>query len=190
MKLSPKPEPKVPQGEHNELQAPPKVVPVQAVPDAAPLAAVVDAGAPSADSDVDPEENEDLLLAHAEADIDQKVIGDEPDDVADVPAKPKAPAAPHKPAAKPPTTMVVSVRIFSRPAGAVVKLRQRVFGRAPLSLRFKAGMSYELSFVKAGYVPLKKKLVVSRKKNQSLTVTLRRHTAKTKKNFIQRMFGL
>lgn len=190
MKLSPKPEPKVAQGEHNELQAPPKVVPVQAVPDAAPLAAVVDAGAPSADSDVDPEENEDLLLAHAEADIDQKVIGDEPDDVADVSAKPKAPAAPHKPAAKPPTTMVVSVRIFSRPAGAVVKLRHRVFGRAPLSLRFKAGTSYELSFVKAGYVPLKKKLVVSRKKNQSLTVTLRRHTAKTKKNFIQRMFGL
>ena len=167
-----------------------------AVETKAPLVALEetpDAGSQSAgdagiEAESDPEENEDLLLAHAESNIDQTVIGDDPSDSNEKIAKPKPGANVTKASSKAP--LVVSVKIISKPTGAVVKLDKRVFGRAPMSLRFKAGVTYQLTFVKAGYVPLTKKIVVSRKANQSLVVTLRKRTSATKKNFIQRILGL
>jgi serine/threonine protein kinase len=188
---------KTPSGPVSELpSAPPIEPPVVAPPAAqnnAPVVAVAeapDAGNENAtdagaEAESDPDENEDLLLAHAESNIDQKVIGEDSNEPVEKASKPKAGAK-----ANSKSPLVVSVKIVSKPPGAVVKLEKRVFGRAPMSLRFKAGVTYQLTFVKAGYAPLTKKLVVSRKSNQSLSVTLRKHTASTKKNFIQRILGL
>jgi serine/threonine protein kinase len=187
---------KSPSGATSPLPEPaPPVLPPTSVEEAAPVTtlaapdaateAAADAGA---ETESDPEENEDLLLAHAESNIDQTVIGDDDADQAEKATKPKPNANAAKTSSKLP--LVVSVKIVSKPAGAVVKLDKRVFGRAPMNLRFKAGVTYQLTFVKAGYVPLTKKLTVSRKANQSLSVTLRKHTSATKKNFIQRILGL
>jgi hypothetical protein len=80
------------------------------------------------------------------------------------------------------------VRITSRPDGAVVKLGNRVFGRAPLNLRFNPGVTYELSFVKSGYVTARKRFTVSTRPNQQLSVTLKKKPVK-RKSFFQRLFG-
>ena len=139
-------------------------------------------------------------MALAESDVDRLVIGDDPADVQPAPNVPKKHAAPSKPTQahkqatppKPsPAPVVASVKIVSRPSGAVVKMNKRVFGRAPMNLRFRAGQSYELHFVKQGYVPTTKRVLVSQRKNQTLTVALRKKPpAKKKRNFIQRVFGL
>ena len=83
---------------------------------------------------------------------------------------------------------VVSVHISTRPEGAVIRLKDRVFGRAPMNLRFRPGVPFELSFVKSGYVTSTRRFTFAKRKNQSVTVQLARRPVK-KKSFFQRLFG-
>jgi serine/threonine protein kinase len=157
-----------------------------ASPAAVPSGAV-DAGRDGSRSDVDSdEEDEEELLRHREPDAADTVIGEE----AAAPPRPGTPRqAPAKKTAAPkPPPAPSYVRITSRPDGAVVKLGSRVFGRAPLNLRFNPGVTYELAFVKSGYVTARKRFTVSTKTNQQLTVTLKKKAVK-RKSFFQRLFG-
>jgi hypothetical protein len=80
------------------------------------------------------------------------------------------------------------VRIESRPDGAVVKLGSRVFGRAPLTLRFNPGVTYELVFVKSGYVTSRKRFNVSTRGGQKVTATLKKKPQR-RRSFFERLFG-
>ena len=80
------------------------------------------------------------------------------------------------------------VRIDSRPTGAVVKIGSRVFGRAPLSLRFNPAITYELTFVKSGYVTTRKRFVASGRSGQKVTATLKRKAGR-RRGFFERLFG-
>jgi hypothetical protein len=81
------------------------------------------------------------------------------------------------------------VRIESRPEGAVVKLRDRVFGRAPLNLRFNSGITYELTFVKSGYESNTRRFTVTKRRNQKIVMSLKKRPAPRKKGLLQRLFG-
>jgi hypothetical protein len=88
----------------------------------------------------------------------------------------------------------VSVRITSSPEGAVVKVGKRVFGRAPISLRFRPGTSYDVTFVKRGYQNLTKRIAVTSRANQSVKAVLRpgkpaKPKPAAKKGFFHRLFG-
>ena len=101
------------------------------------------------------------------------------------PAKPSPPPKPATPAWKP-----QSIRIDSRPDGAVVKLGPRVLGRAPINLRFRPGMTYELTFVKSGYQSTKKRFTASGRKGQLVNANLKkRPTSRKRRNFFQRLLG-
>ena len=93
--------------------------------------------------------------------------------------------------AKTPPPESVSVRIDSRPSGAVIKLKDRVFGRSPMNLRFRPGRTYELTFVKRGYQTTSKHLKVTGRKNQKFTVimTPSKRASPKKKGILQRIFG-
>jgi serine/threonine protein kinase len=157
------------------------------------------------------EEDEEALLKQKEPDIADKVIGvDVPVPEAPVipppprptptprpssskptvasrsappPAKPTPPPRPAPPAREP-----QSIRVDSRPDGAVVKLGPRVLGRAPINLRFKPGITYELTFVKSGYQSTKKRFTASGRKGQRVNASLKKRPAK-RRNFFQRLFG-
>jgi hypothetical protein len=155
-----------------------------------------------------PEEDEEALLKRKVANPTETVIGEaegEPPPPAKVAAtKPSPPpaTATAKPGAKPahaakPTAVAVarepetiSVHVVSKPVGAVIKIKDRVFGPAPMNLRFRSGITYELSFVKTGYVSESKRFVVSRRKNQQIAVTLKKKPGPPpKKGFLRRLFG-
>ncbi|HEY0708918.1 MAG TPA: serine/threonine-protein kinase [Polyangia bacterium] len=171
--------------------------PTAPLPDAAPMASakstgVADAGdsrADGGDAGRDDEEDEEALLRRSEADIADKVIGEE---AASPPPVPKSGAAPSKPvASRPrpaPPRAPVAVRIDSRPTGAVVKIGSRVFGRAPLTLRFNPGITFELTFVKSGHVTTRKRFVASPRSGQKVTATLKKKAVR-KKGFFERLFG-
>jgi serine/threonine protein kinase len=157
---------------------PPKIA--EPTPDASPSEAP-EQSAPDPD-DVD----EASLLAQAETDIGDKVIGED-DPQSDTEAKPRDTS--HKPGkskAEQPT--VVSVKVTTTPTGAVIRLKNRIFGRAPMNLRFRAGITYELDFVKSGYITAHKRVTVTRRKQQSVRVALKKKAAQ-KKGFFQRLFG-
>jgi serine/threonine protein kinase len=157
-------------------------------PDAAP--AVVKATEPPPDSSPpsvtpapatpDPNDDEEALLKHTEPDAEKKVIGEDTP-----PPPPKAGARPTPWQHEYPS---VSVHIVTRPEGAVIKLKDRVFGRAPMNLRFRPGIPIELSFVKTGYQTTTRKFNFGRRKNQSVTVSLPRRQEK-KKGLFHRLFG-
>jgi serine/threonine-protein kinase len=102
-------------------------------------------------------------------------------------ARPKpsdAPAArgtPQKPQAKDDT---VSVAFATVPSGALIKVRndvrQRLFGPTPISLRFRPGILYEVTFLRRGYAPETRQFQVASRKNQKVfaqmkkTVSVRR----------------
>ncbi len=156
------------------LDARPKVA--MAVPeppaDAAPALAI----APDAAA---PDDEENALLQKAEPDAEETVIGEE-----SAPPSSKKKASAPAPAAR----EEVSVRVTSRPDGAVIKIGNRVFGRAPMNLRFRSGITYDLSFVKSGYATTTKRFTVTKRKNQAVTATLKKKAA-TKKSFFRRLFG-
>ncbi len=150
-------------------------------PDALPSETPEQTDAPDTD-DVD----EASLLAQAEPDIGNKVIGED-DPPPDKDPKPRDTS--HKTGkSKADQPTVVSVKVSTTPAGAVIRLKNRIFGRAPMNLRFRAGITYELDFVKSGYVTTRKRVTVTRRKQQSVHVTLKKKTAQ-KKGFFQRFFG-
>lgn len=131
------------------------------------------------------EDEEESLLRRTEPGATEAVIGPE-----ESVAEPPPPTPTKKTAITPsrPTPEQVSVKIVTRPEGAVIRLNKRVFGRAPMSLRFAPGRTYELSFVKRGYVTGTKRFVVTGRKNQTVNITLRKQPTQ-KKSFFKRLFG-
>jgi serine/threonine-protein kinase len=133
--------------------------------------------APTAEKDDDDEEK---LLEHKEPDAEKKVIGAE--------NLPPPPRTGPRPAGGWQTEYPsVSVHVVTRPEGAVIKLRDRVFGRAPMNLRFRPGIPIELTFVKSGYQTTTRKFTFPRHKNQSVTVSLPKRAQK--KGLFRRLFG-
>lgn len=125
------------------------------------------------------EDEEETLLKHTQPVGSNQVVGE--DEGEDSAAEKNKPAPPES----------VSVRVDSRPSGAVIKLKDRVFGRSPLNLRFRPGHMYELTFVKRGYQTTNKRFKVSNRKNQKITATLaaNKHSSPKKKGILQRIFG-
>jgi hypothetical protein len=80
------------------------------------------------------------------------------------------------------------VRIVSSPEGAVVKVGKRVFGRAPLNLRFRPGITYDVTLVKKGYQSRTKRFAVTGRPNQSVKVALRKKP-QPRKSLFRRIFG-
>lgn len=165
--------------------------PIEATPAQAPQAPPPVAVAPAIDSGSVPargeaagpattaegEEDEENLLKQAEPDDAQRVLGEDEG----VGGQAKAPVAAVEP---------VSVRVVSVPDGAVVSVGRRVFGRAPINLRFRPGITFQLNFIKKGYEPVSKHLTVSNRKNQTLKVALKKKKAPPpKKSLFHRIFG-
>ncbi len=189
--------------EEKPPEAPEENLVATAAPEDASVAATVETGPPDADPDAAPGEldddnanDENRLLEAAEPDIGDKIIGEEPEDAANKPPPGKAPTAtpPARPvtAARPASPAAVSVRVVSNPPGAVVRLNKRVFGRAPINLRFRPGTSYELNFIKQGYLPASKKFTASKRGKQTVSVSLKKRPASkttTRKGFFRRLFG-
>jgi serine/threonine protein kinase len=169
-----------PDAERVAEQPPPDAEPVAVTPsEPAPLEPPPQTPPPTADKDDDDEEK---LLEHKEPDAEKKVIGAE-----NLPPPP--PRTGPKPAGGWETEYPsVSVHIATRPDGAVIKLKNRVFGRAPMNLRFRPGIPIELSFVKSGYQTTTRKFTFGKRKNQAVTVSLPRRSEK-KKGLFRRLFG-
>jgi serine/threonine protein kinase len=170
---------------------PARTVPVAAIPEkpVPPPPVAIDAGvarhqepvaAAEPEKPVAPEEEEDLLK-HAEPEASDQVIGED-----DAVAKPRAKASAPKKAQIPPEA--VSVHIESVPDGAVVSLGRRVFGRAPLNLRFRPGIIYEVTFVKKGYLNTTRRFSVSTRPKQSVKVALKKKP-EPRKSLFRRIFG-
>jgi len=136
--------------------------------------------APAANTAVENEEEEENLLRNAEPDDHERII-DEDEGVKGV--KKKSAKAPSAPSADP-----VSVHVVSTPEGAVVSLGRRVFGRAPMNLRFRPGITFELTFVKKGYLPATKRFIATGKKNQTVKVALKKKPV-PRKSLFRRIFG-
>jgi eukaryotic-like serine/threonine-protein kinase len=148
--------------------------PVPEVAVAAPVGGV-DSGAVAAPEG---EEEEEALLKQAEPDDAQRVLGED-EGVAG--RAPKAAATVVEP---------VSVRVVSVPEGAVVSVGKRVFGRAPINLRFRPGITFQIHFVKKGYEPANKHLTVANRKNQTLKAVLaKKKSPPPKKSLFHRIFG-
>jgi serine/threonine-protein kinase len=134
------------------------------------------------------DEDEESLLKRQEPDVSEKVIGEE--EGTPEPNRPRPSTASARPA---PAHAVVSVRIQSRPEGAVISIGRRVLGRAPMNLRFNSGNSYDLTFVKRGYESTRRRITVSRRKGQSVAVSLKKRGSGSskgkRKNFFQRLLG-
>jgi len=139
------------------------------------------ASAPATAATVENEEEEENLLKNAEPEDHERVI-DEDEGVRG--AKGKSAAVQNRPSAEP-----VSVHVVSNPEGAVVSLGRRVFGRAPMNLRFRPGITFELTFVKKGYQPTTKRFVATGRKNQTVKVALTKKPAPRKKSLFRRIFG-
>ena len=128
-----------------------------------------------------PEEEEDLLK-NAEPESSDRVIGED-DAVVKPKVKPKVTAL--KGQVPPEAT---SVHFVSSPEGAVIRLGKRVFGRAPLNLRFRPGITYEVTLVKKGYLSVTKRFTVTGKPNQSVKVSLKKKP-EPRRSLFRRIFG-
>jgi hypothetical protein len=76
-----------------------------------------------------------------------------------------------------PSTKPVLVRITSSPLGAVIRTKNRVLGRTPLSIRFNPGSTYQLTFVKSGYTTTSRPVAVQAGKPGSITVAMKKKAA-------------
>ena len=152
-----------------------------------PAASVHAASAPDAHPATPPtsEDDEEDLLKHSEPAASDQILGE---DEGEGPVKPLA--AKHGERAKPERALPESVSVYieSQPKGAVVKLKNRVFGRSPLNLRFRPGIAYELTFIKKGYQNASKRFTVTGRKNQKVRTTLKKKRA-PKKSLLQRIFS-
>ena len=138
-----------------------------AVEAAEPLAAV-DAGAEIEDVD------EAQLLSEVEVDAGTLEAAEGEPEAVD--AGVGAQARPLAPALAP----TVMVKIVSAPPGAIVRLKRRVFGQTPISLRFRSGILFELELVKSGYLPATKRFLVTSKPGQVVWVPLKKAPVKRK----------
>jgi PEGA domain len=55
-----------------------------------------------------------------------------------------------------------------------VRTKKQVIGRTPISIRFKPGSTYELTFVKSGYLTVRRPLAVRPGKPGTLAVALKK----------------
>ena len=127
------------------------------------------------------EEEEESLLKNAEPDDHERVLGEN-----EGVRSGKKTASPLRSSGANATP--VSVRVVSSPEGAVVSLGKRVFGRAPMNLRFRPGITFELTFVKMGYSRTTKRFTATGKKDQTVRVALKKKPV-PKKSFFHRIFG-
>jgi hypothetical protein len=141
--------------------------------------------APQAAQPPPAEDEEEALLKHSEPAAPEQILGEAE---GERPAKP--PAAKHGKQTKPEPALPdsVSVHVESHPQGAVIKLKDRVFGRSPLNLRFRPGIPYRLTFVKKGYQSASKRFTVTGRKNQKVTIALKEKPA-PKKSLFHRIVG-
>jgi len=58
-----------------------------------------------------------------------------------------------------------------------------------MNLRFRPGITFELTFVKKGYQPATKRFIATGRKNQTVKVTLSKKAAGPKKSLFRRIFG-
>jgi hypothetical protein len=140
-----------------------------------------DASAPAGAED---DEDEEALLSRVVPDAGAVVGEDEADSPQGASARKdrtqnpaastQAPArrAPGRPAATP-----VVVRITSSPLGAVVRTKRQVLGRTPIAIRFNPGNTYQLTFVKAGYVTSSRMLAVGSGKPKSISVPMKKRAS-------------
>jgi hypothetical protein len=117
-------------------------------------------------------EDEEELLGHVNRDA-AAVIGE---DEADKPPPSVAPKEPRKPASTPAAhpSVPVLVRITSSPLGAVVRTKKQVLGRTPIAIHFNPGNTYELTFVKAGFVTTSRMVGVASGKPRSVSVPMKK----------------
>lgn len=99
---------------------------------------------------------------------------------------PSAPSPESSPAVKnppavPPSEMV-SVRVDSQPPGAAVKLGLRTFGKTPIHLRFRKGLTVDLVFTLEGFLGQTKRFHVENRSGQTVTVALRRVRGPLRRN--------
>ena len=66
------------------------------------------------------------------------------------------------------------VLIKSEPAGSKVSTGRHVFGTTPLTLKLRPGNSYELTFNKAGYMPVSRRYRFEEHEAQTFRVTLKK----------------
>ena len=57
-----------------------------------------------------------------------------------------------------------------------------------MNLRFRPGITFELTFVKKGYLPTSKSFTPTGRKNQTVRVVLRKKP-QPRKSFFRRIFG-
>jgi serine/threonine protein kinase len=181
----PKPPPKPPEPIPARPPEPKPTPKPAAVIDASPAPSPVDTKAADSHGPVLPvavQEDEEDLLRNAEPDSSERVIGED-DGIKQHRLRPSPSVGSEPPAP-------LSVRIISVPEGAVVSIGKRVFGRAPINLRFRPGISYELTFVKKGYQSTNKRFTVTTRANQSVKAVLKQKpAAKPKKSLFRRIFG-
>jgi len=99
------------------------------------------------------------------------IVGEDEAETSHAPAAHKA--ASHKPAAHP--AQPVMVRITSSPLGAEVRTKKQMLGRTPISIRFNPGNSYELTFIKSGYVTSSRTIsVAANTRTKSISVPMKK----------------
>jgi len=69
------------------------------------------------------------------------------------------------------------VRITSSPLGAEVRTKKQVLGRTPINIRFNPGNSYQLTFIKSGYVTSSRTIAVGNGKSKSISVPMKKAPA-------------
>jgi serine/threonine protein kinase len=146
----------------------------------------------------DDEPDEEALLRDAVPNAEEAVIGAngaEPapkaaeaaskhNPMADAkPAHPAAPAGAPKPKAAPVIKETAILHITTRPVGAIVRTKGQVLGRTPINLHFRTGNTYELTFVKKGYLPANRRVAVTNAKDKKLALALRKRPRLRKRVF-------
>jgi hypothetical protein len=72
----------------------------------------------------------------------------------------------------------VSVAFATVPSGALIKVRndvrRRLFGPTPISLRFRPGILYEVTFLRRGFAPETRQFMVASRKNQKVVAQMKK----------------
>jgi hypothetical protein len=89
-------------------------------------------------------------------------------------------------AAKPkPAHETAILHITTTPVGAIVRTKGQVLGRTPINLHFRTGNTYELTFVKNGYVTASRMVPVPNAKDKKVALSLKKKPAPRKRSFFR-----
>ncbi|HEX4403295.1 MAG TPA: serine/threonine-protein kinase [Polyangia bacterium] len=147
-------------------------------------AATPDANKPVAEDDDTDDADEEELLRKAVPNAEQAVIGAdgaEPEKAAE--SKHAAPEASGPKRATKPKHETAILHLKTVPVGAIVKTKGQVLGRTPINLHFRTGNTYELTFVKNGYVLANRLVTVANAKDKTIAVALKKRPAPRKRSF-------